>query len=103
MKKIALAVTLASVSFFALADTWVAKSQSGGEIILSNRECTKDKRLFQGYNVQPGGKTVWFCWAIVDDRIMAAYEDGSTYTYSPSGFVKQATNEKPKTGGSYVY
>lgn len=100
MKKLIVATALIGASFIAAADTWVTPSKSGGEIVLTDRTCTKHKDFLQGYNVAPGGSTIWFCWLVVDERIMAVYEDGTTYTYNPNNFQKRSTTQQPRKGNA---
>lgn len=101
MKTMIVGAALISASFIANADTWSAPTKSGGEIILTDRACTKHKDLWQGYTVAPGGSTMWFCWTGVDGRIMAVYEDGTTYTYRAENFTRNTTSQ-PRNGGKQL-
>ena len=101
MKTMIVGAALIGASFIANADTWTSPTKSGGEIVLTDRTCTKHKDLLQGYTVSPGGSTIWFCWTMVDERIMAAYDDGTTYTYNPQNFTKRTTTQ-PRNGGKQL-
>lgn len=70
-------------------DTYVANNQNGGQIVLSFGKCQADGRLFQGYSYSGAGRTLWFCWTTTDDKVIAVYEDGETYTYPAHIFKKK--------------
>lgn len=91
MKK--LIALLALVPTIALADpTWRLRNQSGGEIVLTSRQCThKDGKLLKhGYAYAKGGKTVQLCWFIDTDKMIKVIylDDGSHYTYPAEDFRK---------------
>lgn len=91
MKK--LIALLALVPAIALAEpTWRLRNQSGGEIVLTNKQCThKDgKALKHGYAYANGGKTVQLCWFIDTDKMVKVVylDDGSNYTYPAENFRK---------------
>ena len=91
MKK--LLALLALVPAIALAEpTWRLRNQSGGEIVLTNKQCThKDgKNLKHGYAYTKGGKMIAFCWMIDTDKMVKVIylDDFSTYVYPAEDFRK---------------
>lgn len=70
-------------------DTYVANNQNGGQIVLTFGKCQADARLFSGYSYSGAGRTLWFCWTTNDDKVLAVYEDGETYTYPMRIFQKK--------------
>lgn len=70
-------------------DQYVANNQNGGQIVLTFGKCQADVRLFSGYSYASGGRTLWFCWTTNDDKVLAVYEDGETYTYPAHIFKKK--------------
>jgi|APGre2960657373_1045057.scaffolds.fasta_scaffold141262_3 hypothetical protein len=80
----------------ASAQTWSAKNESGGEIIITLRQATCKQystASFDGYAFAKNGRMLEFCWAIVDDMIRVVYlDDQSVRIYNP-GFFKQKTDK----------
>jgi hypothetical protein len=80
----------------AMAQTWAAKNESGGEIIITLRQTTCKQystASFDGYAFAKNGRMLEFCWAIVDDMIRVVYlDDQSVRIYNP-GFFKQKTEK----------
>lgn len=89
MRKILFAILLAG-SFSVHAQTWQMNNQSNGKIVLTSRDCPEypKKGLRSGYAYGQGGKTLSFCWAIIDGMIKALYRNGDEYTYNPNAFTK---------------
>lgn len=91
MRKI-LATLLMVVSMTAAADTWRAKNEAGGEIVLTKSECT-DKQLkgtLLGYSYHPNGAVIWFCYTIIDTDVIAVFiEDGEVVRYAATIFYRK--------------
>ena len=60
---------LCAVSINAFADSWAIPNKSGGEIVITTRECPRDKRLLRAYNYGTTGQMIEGCWAVLDDRV----------------------------------
>lgn len=90
MKKFIVCVALTITSLSAHSDTWRSKNGTGGYIVLTARDCPEypNKNLRSGYTYATGGRTLSFCWAIIDGMIKAVYKDGTEYTYDPNTFEK---------------
>lgn len=91
MKKI-LAALLATVSMSVAADTWRAKNDAGGEIVLTKSECTepKLKGTLLGYAYAKDGSVLWFCFTIIDTDVIAVYiDDGDIVRYSTEIFSRK--------------
>lgn len=88
--KILIGTLLLAASVTAQAQTWQMNNQSNGKIVLTTRDCPEypNKGLRSGYAYGQGGKTLSFCWAIVDGMIKALYRNGDEYTYNPNAFTK---------------
>lgn len=91
MKKI-LAMLLATVSMSVAADTWRAKNEAGGEIVLTKSECTepKLKGTMLGYSYHPNGTVLWFCFTIIDSDVIAVFiDDGEVVRYEAELFSRK--------------
>ena len=78
-----------ALSTSALADTWTTKNNAGGEIILTDRQCSaKYPKLFQMYARGPDGTTLNGCWAFYDNYVHVVYDDKTERTYDPTIFTK---------------
>jgi hypothetical protein len=77
----------------AMAQTWAAKNESGGEIIITLRQATCKQystTVFDGYAFAKNGRMLEFCWAVVDDMIRVVYlEDRSVRIYDPGLFSRK--------------
>ena len=74
------------------ADTWQMPNEAGGQIVLTDRQCSaKYPRLFQMYARGPDGVTLNGCWALYDGYVHAVYDDRSEHTYDPKMFTKMET------------
>lgn len=92
--KALLAVLLASISITALADSWAMPNKAGGEIIITTRDCPKQKGLLRAYNYGSGGKLMEGCWTVLDERVHVIWEDGSRYTYPLESFYVKSKDSK---------
>jgi len=90
MKRLIVAVALTVSAFSVYADTWRARNNNGGYIILTARDCPDypNKGLRAGYSYSDKGNTQSFCWLVIDNMVRATYRDGSEYTYNPANFEK---------------
>jgi len=90
MKKLIVGLLLAGAAVSAQAELWQTTNKSGGHIVLTNRDCPDlpNRNLRSGYSYSRDGQTLSFCWAIVDNKVMAVYKNGAQYTYDPTTFVK---------------
>ena len=96
MKRL-LAILFATLSLSANADSWAIRNKSGGEIIITDRECPGYPELKRAYTYQDNGKIDEGCWTIFDNRVQVAWKNGSRYTYSIESFY---VKEKTKKGTS---
>lgn len=89
--KTLIAFMLMAASFNAAAETWVTKSESGGEIVLTDRPCAKYKSLRVAYARNPDGSTIEGCWTYMDHYVHVAYYIGEKRVYDPAIFTKMET------------
>lgn len=89
--KTLIALMLMAASFNAAAETWTAKSESGGEIVLTDRQCPKHKALRVAYARNPDGSTIEGCWTYMDSYVHVAYYIGEKRVYDPALFTKAET------------
>lgn len=92
--KALLAVLLASISITALADSYAMPNKAGGEIVITTRECPKEKRLLRAYNYESGGKVMEGCWTVLDERVHVVWSDGTRYTYPLDAFYIKSKDSK---------
>lgn len=90
MKRLIAGIIISVVAVTAHAQTWEMNNQSGGKIVLTSRDCYEypNKGLRSGYAYSKGGKTLSFCWAIIDNKVKALYKNGDEYTYDPMHFQR---------------
>ena len=84
-----LLIALLFVSTSSLADTWISPNNAGGQIVLTDRQCSSEYptlRLMYSRNAQ--GNTIRGCWAFYDGFVQVTYDDGSQRVYDPAGFTK---------------
>lgn len=101
MGKSLLIALLIALSTSAVADVLYIPNRNGGEIVLTPQKCDKEPRLSSGYAVGGDGRLLWFCWTIADDKVLAVYEDATTYAYPIEKFRKRETNKpqaQPQVG-----
>lgn len=89
-----LAVLLASISLTALADSWAMPNKAGGEIVITTRECPKQKGLLRAYNYQQGGHIQEGCWTVFDEMVQVVWSDGTRYAYPMSSFYVKSKDTK---------
>jgi len=89
--KTLIALMLMAASLNASADTWIAKSESGGDIVLTDRPCQKYKTLRVAYARNTDGSTIEGCWTYMDHYVHVAYFIGEKRVYDPALFVKSET------------
>jgi hypothetical protein len=84
---------LCALPFTAVAQTWSASNEGGGEIVLTLRQnkCKEfGKNLVDGYSYGSSGRMFEFCWAVVDDMIRVVYlHDSTVRVYKPEIFSKK--------------
>lgn len=82
-------LTLAFVSA-AEARTWEAVNKSGGKIVLTDRRCEENGKVYDGlrrmYTYMDSGEMIEGCWAIFDNMIQVTYSDSSRRVYDPRSF-----------------
>ena len=87
------AILLLALPLAVSAQTWAAKNENGGEIIITLRQVTckqYSNNAFDGYSFGKGGRMFEFCWALVDDMIRAVYlDDRSVRVYDPALFNRK--------------
>jgi hypothetical protein len=84
---LALSVLLFAIS--AYAETWMMPNEAGGQIVLTDRPCTKYNHLMQMYTRTSKGDTWHGCWAYYDGLVHVVLDGGNKeYTYDPAHFVK---------------
>ena len=89
-----LAVLLASISLTALADSWAMPNKAGGEIVITTRECPKQKGLLRAYYYLPDGRMQEGCWTVFDERVQVVWFDGTKYTYPLEAFYVKSKDKK---------
>ena len=89
-----LAVLLASISLTAWADSWAMPNKAGGEIVITTRECPKQKGLLRAYNYKQGGAIQEGCWTVFDEMVQVIWSDGTRYAYPLDSFYKKSTEKK---------
>jgi hypothetical protein len=92
--KALLAVLLASVSISAWADSWAMPNKAGGEIVITTRDCPRQKGLLRAYNYIPGGQMQEGCWTVLDERVHVVWFDGTKYTYPLDAFHVLSKDKK---------
>ena len=87
-----LAAVLLLATIPANAEAWAAKNKSGGEIIITDAVCefkgVTYKTMRKGLTRSPAGDTLFSCWYYADNLVYVLYDDGTTYTYQATGFVR---------------
>jgi len=77
------------MSVSAHAATWTMPNSAGGQIVLTDRQCSaKYPKLLQMYARGADGTTLNGCWALYDGYVHVVYDDRSERTYDPSMFTK---------------
>jgi len=89
--KTLIAFMLMAASLNAAAETWAAKNEAGGEIVLTDRPCPKYKSLRVAYARGVDGVTVEGCWTYMDHYVHVAYYHGEKRVYDPTIFTKMET------------
>ena len=89
-----LLITLMLVSGFAqAAEEWFeSTNESGGKIVLLNSECinrANQNTLKRMYAAHKNGQTYWGCWNYWADQVHVIYDEGQSYTYDPTLFVRR--------------
>jgi len=72
-------------------------NQNGGNISLTDMQCTTIKDTFIAYSNALNGKTILGCWASDDDNVFIKWSDGDLRTYPINRFQM-----KKKPTGSYL-
>ena len=81
----------------AVADTYTSPNQNGGEIVLTERDCTIGNRTVKGlreaYSFARSGTTVEGCWTVQDGYVHVRWRNpdgtGSTSVYRLDSFTKR--------------
>jgi hypothetical protein len=91
MKKILFILALLSTS--AHAEEWFeSANESGGKIVLLTYGCTSRPEattMRRMYAAHRNGQTIWGCWNYWNDAVHVVYDEGQSYTYDPTLFVKK--------------
>lgn len=93
-KALITALLIGLLSAPVVADTLVSPNRNGGEIVLTAKPCKDAKNLYVGYSYGESGQTLWFCWTLQDDNVIAVYNDGSTYTYKAERFFRKQSGTR---------
>lgn len=81
----------------AAADTYTSRNTGGGEIVLTERECTVGNRTVKGlreaYTFNSTGETVEGCWTMQDGYVHVRWRNpdgsGTTRIYRIETFTKR--------------
>jgi len=94
MKKLILLAALAvSVSIGAI--TLETTNQSGGKIVLTEKQGICPEGQLLAYGTSPNGNVNTGCWVAMDGRAFVRYDSGDMRVYESSIFtVKGGTNKK---------
>ena len=92
MKKLVIIAALIAAPVF--ADSWAIPNKSGGEIVITTRECPQQKGLLRAYNYGSGGQIMEGCWTIFDDMVQVVWKDGTRYAYPVSSFYVKSKEKK---------
>lgn len=81
MKKLAVALMLASSVAYGQNVEWVAKmpNKAGGQIVLLSAKgnCVNGSRM---YAAAPSGNMVWGCWIAMDSHVIVLWDSGEQKT-----------------------
>jgi hypothetical protein len=67
-------------------------NESGGKIVLLTYGCTSRPdatTMRRMYAAHKSGQTIWGCWNYWNDAVHVVYDDGASYTYDPTLFIKK--------------
>ena len=88
MKKLFLALLLCANAH--AGEYFVAPTESGGEIVLTNtkvRDCG-DSLMFM-YVIKSDQSVVYGCWAYINNKVHVRYNDGTRKVYDTVGWVQK--------------
>ena len=107
MKKILVLLGLLSVLTSVKAETWVMPNQGGGEITLTNKQCTADNGAYPSLrHAYSWTNQIYFegCWSLIDGNvhIVWVFKDGSRErrVYQAVSFSKKGESNG---SGNYRY
>jgi hypothetical protein len=91
MKKLLLALMLVSSVVHAQEEWWESENESGGKIVLLPYKCSRAESttMRRMYSAHKNGKTWWGCWNFWADQVHVVYDEGQSYTYDPTLFVRK--------------
>ena len=98
MKK--LMVGLLFVPCMVLADSWSMPNKSGGEIVITDRECRHNGKSYSGLNqayAYSNGSYTEGCWTVQDDMIKIIWSIAGgveTRVYDPKEFGLKSREKK---------
>lgn len=97
MAKFLICAALLLVATAAEAATYTSPNKMGGEIVLTDRECSVGGRTINGlreaYSFMRDGTSIQGCWAVQDGYVHVRWQNpdgtGSTSVYRLDSFVKR--------------
>lgn len=108
MKKM-LALLLLSLSAHVSAETVATQpNQAGGKIVLTDRECKYEGRVFdklnRAYNYGSAGYTSEGCWGVEDETVIVYWIDtNQKMRYPITAFTMNPNHSSAKKNNRYKY